>query len=756
MRIIFPSLLLCLVPLTLSAQVTHLDTLRHYDVQPIGSYSAIWGYTAPDGREYALLGVNGGASYPGGTSIIDITDVNNVQQVAFIQGPNSSWREMKTYRHYAYVVTEAGGGTQIINLSQLPDTAWLVRSFTYTNAGKNTASSHSVSLHDGFLYLNGCASWSPGGMVIFDLRQDPENPVYVGQYQPEYIHDSYVLRDTIYGSAIYGGGGVYIADARDKSNIQLIGKITYSGSGTHNAWVTKDRRYVISTDEIGSTPKTLKMWNISNLPTIPTSPAATFTSAPGQIEHNITIRGDYAYVAWYSAGVRVVNIADPAAPTDAGGYDTSPTTSGYNGIWGIYPYFPSGKIIAGDMQNGLWVFSFSDLQPRVPVAMLEPEDQAVVGEVPSILFRWTKSADLNKDPHYYEVHLTGPSLDTTWRANDTITSLTNTSVLQVAQTYSWHVVTRDEWNTTASPDTFQFVYGFQTGVAAIVVVSPNGGESWQYNSAHDIRWASNLVDTVDISYKTSPAGSWIDIAPSIPSSVQSYSWAIPNSPTTQARVRIIDAQNGAVLDSSNGFFSITVPLITISEDSIDFGDVGTGLSRVDTLRIFNTGTAPLGISNITIDSTGFSVSRSLLTVPPGSSDTISVRFAPSQIRPYSATMTLVHNAPFAPVTVSLSGTGIFVVSVGDEGTPLTFALSQNYPNPFNPATTIDYEVGEKSAVSLRVFNVLGEEVAVLVNAVSPAGRYKVAFDAHGLPSGIYFYRLKAGAFSEVQKMVLAR
>ncbi len=441
---------------SVDGSATTLDTLRHYDVQPLGSYSAIWGYTAPDGREYAILGVNGSSSvpYPGGTSIIDITDAPTVQQVAFIGGPNSSWREMKTYKHYAYVVTEAGGGVQIINLSQLPDTAWLVKSFNYTSAGKNISRVHSVSLHDGFLYLNGCANWAPGGTVIFDLRNDPENPVYAGEYQPAYLHDTYVLRDTIYGSAI-NGQGLYIADARNKSSIQPIGLISYSGSGTHNAWVTKDRQHVITTDEIGSTAKTLKFWDISNLPTIPSSPVSTYTPAPGQIEHNVTVRGDYAYVAWYSAGVQVVNVSNPAVPVNAGGYDTSPTTSGYNGAWGVYPYFPSGKIIAGDIQNGLWVFSFSDLAARVPVSLLQPADSVTLSGMDPQVFRWTKAADLDKDPHYYAFSVSGPGIDTVINAADSVATL---SGFVEGQSYQWHVATLDEFNNTASPDTFSFVY----------------------------------------------------------------------------------------------------------------------------------------------------------------------------------------------------------------------------------------------------------------------------------------------------------
>jgi hypothetical protein len=88
--------------------------------------------------------------------------------------------------------------------------------------------------------------------------------------------------------------------------------------------------------------------------------------------------------------------------------------------------------------------------------------------------------------------------------------------------------------------------------------------------------------------------------------------------------------------------------------------------------------------------------------------------------------------------------------------PQKFALYQNYPNPFNPSTTISYDLPERSRVKLSIYNLLGQEVATLVNAEQEPGRYDVKFDASGLPSGIYFYRLEAGRFIEQKKMILIK
>jgi len=88
--------------------------------------------------------------------------------------------------------------------------------------------------------------------------------------------------------------------------------------------------------------------------------------------------------------------------------------------------------------------------------------------------------------------------------------------------------------------------------------------------------------------------------------------------------------------------------------------------------------------------------------------------------------------------------------------PSGYVLEQNYPNPFNPSTTIRYAIPQSAQVSLKVYDVLGREVATLVNARQSAGVYVANFDATALPSGMYFYRLQAGSFSETRKMMLIK
>jgi hypothetical protein len=88
--------------------------------------------------------------------------------------------------------------------------------------------------------------------------------------------------------------------------------------------------------------------------------------------------------------------------------------------------------------------------------------------------------------------------------------------------------------------------------------------------------------------------------------------------------------------------------------------------------------------------------------------------------------------------------------------PTVYALRQNFPNPFNPTTKIQFDIPQACTVRLKVFTLLGKEVATLVSEELAAGSYRVEWDAKGIASGIYFYRLQAGNFNKTKKLVLLR
>lgn len=313
-------------------------------------YSAIWGYRAPDGREYAILG-----TYDG-TQFVDISDVNNIHQVGFIPSTNPSsssnlWREMKTYSNYAYIVSEvSSSGIQIVNLQYLPDSVSYVKKFLPAGYSKT----HSISQSGPYIYVNGASVGQ--GVTVYDLTVDPVTPVKRGAYNTEYIHDCRIFNDTIYAANIHSGK-VSIINAVNKNSLSLVTSFqNLPGSGPHNTAVTEDRKYLLVTDEIGNAPYRLKIWDIQDLNNISFITAWQPTGITGTIVHNVETYGNYALVAHYEAGVRLIDISNPYAPNEVAWYDTYPNSNNqnYEGCWGVY-MFPSGKIIASDRSTGLYV-----------------------------------------------------------------------------------------------------------------------------------------------------------------------------------------------------------------------------------------------------------------------------------------------------------------------------------------------------------------------------------------------------------------
>jgi len=88
--------------------------------------------------------------------------------------------------------------------------------------------------------------------------------------------------------------------------------------------------------------------------------------------------------------------------------------------------------------------------------------------------------------------------------------------------------------------------------------------------------------------------------------------------------------------------------------------------------------------------------------------------------------------------------------------PLVYSLEQNYPNPFNPSTTIKYSIQKDGFVKLAIYNLLGEEITVLINNEQKAGKYEIMFDASRFASGVYMYRLESNNFISIKKMILIK
>jgi len=347
--------------------ITLLSQKHDYNV-----YSNIWGWTSPDNREYVLLGHNAG------TSIIEITDPQNPVERDMVPGPTGGgtiWRELKTYSHYVYVVSEhtqpnSLSGVQIIDLSYLPDSVHLVQNYRWPGVTAASAKAHSISVDDSlpYLYIQGGNSTSnvigadPGGIRVLSLA-DPENPTSVSTMAHLYVHDSYMRNGILFASNIYLGGYVDIWNISNRAQPRLIHSLQYPNGFSHNSAVSENNNFLYTTDEVSGF--TMKTWDISNLWDNDTSNnddiplTSEYIGNPEEIAHNIHVNGSYGYLSHYVEGVKVLDLSNPAEPIEVGYYDTYQVPgSGFSGDWGVYPHFPSGNFVVSDIESGLYVFRF--------------------------------------------------------------------------------------------------------------------------------------------------------------------------------------------------------------------------------------------------------------------------------------------------------------------------------------------------------------------------------------------------------------
>jgi choice-of-anchor B domain-containing protein len=314
----------------------------------------ICGYVDSTGREYALVGV------ATGMTVVDVTNPSAPHQVYQVLWPvnnsNSEWKEIKVFKKYAYVVSEAGGGVQIVDLSHLPDTT--MPAVTYWKpviSGQTLSTVHALHIDTtkGNIYLYGSNVGNKG--AIIGSLANPTNPTYLGRFNATYVHDGYADNDTLFACEIYSGY-MEVVDCSNKTSPQVLASVQTPLQFTHNSWLTPDRKTVFTTDE--KTKSYLTSYDISNLSNITLLDTVKGLSA-GSIVHNVHVRKDYfAVTSWYRDGFTIVDCSRPNNLITTGYYDMySGSGNGFNGTWGVYPFLPSGTIVCSNIEDGLYVFT---------------------------------------------------------------------------------------------------------------------------------------------------------------------------------------------------------------------------------------------------------------------------------------------------------------------------------------------------------------------------------------------------------------
>ncbi len=334
----------------LSSAQLNLDSIGYIDLNTMHSQGLndIWGYVDEFNNEYAIVGGTKG------TSVVDISNPANPVEVHWEPGMTSTWRDIKTWGDYAYVTTEADNGLLIMDLTPLPGGP-ITNTALYTGpVGNSWDSAHNIYIDSaGYAYIFG-SDRGNGGVIILDLNPDPMNPVEVGVFDDWYTHDGFADNDTLYAAHI-SDGFMSVIDVTDRSNPILLGTANTPGNFAHNIW-TKNGQYAFTTDEISggyigafdvSDPL-----NIMEIDRIQSSPGM------GVIPHNTHVLGNHIITSYYSDGVVVHDVTYPYNLIEVGNYDTYPSqTPGYEGCWGVFPFFPSGLIVAADRTEGMFVLN---------------------------------------------------------------------------------------------------------------------------------------------------------------------------------------------------------------------------------------------------------------------------------------------------------------------------------------------------------------------------------------------------------------
>ncbi|HUR30838.1 MAG TPA: choice-of-anchor B family protein [Saprospiraceae bacterium] len=307
----------------------------------------VTGWADSLGNEYAIVGLNTGVS------IVDV-ESNPIKEVAFVTGTNNTWRDINTFGHYAYVVSEAHIGLLIIDLQFLPDS---VQTFVWKPGGDVPfEKAHTIWIDEyGIGYLNG-SNLNSGGVVMVDLVTNPIEPKLLGYGPPIYSHDSYARDSILYSAEIYNGDAS-IYDVHDPLNVVLLGRVKTPNEFTHNVWPSDDTKYMFTTDERPDSYVTAyDIQDRGNIKEVDRFRQAA-TDGSGNIPHNVYVWNDWLVIAYYTSGTLIVDAARPNNLIEVGSFDSFLGADGdYNGVWGSYPFLPSGKILSSDRQSGLFVF----------------------------------------------------------------------------------------------------------------------------------------------------------------------------------------------------------------------------------------------------------------------------------------------------------------------------------------------------------------------------------------------------------------
>ncbi|MGQ0720311.1 MAG: choice-of-anchor B family protein [Candidatus Eiseniibacteriota bacterium] len=762
-------------------------------------YSDVWGYTAPNGAEYALLGTWNGVA------VINVSDPSQPYQTGFVPGANSLWRQVKTYQHWAYVTNESSGGLGIIDLSD-PENP--VQRAPYTGFAR----AHNLFIDEttARCYIVG-SNLGVGGIRILSLA-DPEHPVEVGSWEVLYVHDVMVRADRAYCSAIYAAQLIMLNVANPAAIPAPLGTISnYISAFTHSAWPTDDNQYVMTTDEV--TGASVRMWDVSNLPA--SSQTDAYRPNPSGSPHNVFIDGDLAFVSHYTAGVRVLDVTNPHAMQEMGWYDTYPATNGagFEGCWGVFPYFGTNPdlFVASDIQTGLWVFEYRGPVGTVTGQITQAGDPTVKVAGAQVAVTETGTTVFSDGVGVYSLLEPGGqrTLSVSAFGYDSLTvpvnivagsTLTLDLALDALPSGSISGSVVDAWTALPIPGATVEILDTPLAVAAdpaggyVHSAIPAGTFTVQASAFGYDRLRAQVAMTVGaqvgLDFPLPPAAvaeTFEGASPgwSVSGSASTGMWERGDPQGTAEGIELVQPENdhtatgsrawvtGLLAGSALGHYDVDAGETVLSSPVLDL----TALAepRLGYRRWFSTGlgnpttdfftvevSSDGGASWTVIENTDqrraewwlVDVALDALIVPTAE---VVFRFTARDTAAGSITeaaiddLTVYDTSSFTGTSAPLGGLGPGV------------RLSAAFPNPVRGGeeTALALGLSVPSRIEARIYDVAGRYVATLASGPMPAGPHRLVWDGRGtrggaVAAGVYFVRLESEAGKESRKVVILR
>jgi hypothetical protein len=309
----------------------------------------------------------------------------------------------------------------------------------------------------------------------------------------------------------------------------------------------------------------------------------------------------------------------------------------------------------------------------------------------------------------------------------------------------------------------------------MLVAYPNGGETYRTGQNVAIWWGGSLTGNVNIEYTSNNGSSWNSVQNNVPAQNRTVTWTVPYIATTlQAKIRILDASNPAIGDTTDGTFRIILNLNFInllSPPTLTKVETAPNNSTVQQFKWSSSGTHPSIRYAFKIRKGGAPPSSNLSYASDNNGIDTVISLRKSFLDTLAQNLGTVNDSVLCIWTafayngfdstssssfiVVLKRTGVGITQISTE-IPEKFELGNNYPNPFNPTTKINFAIPKASFTTLKVYDISGKEIATLVSEYTQAGYYNVDFNAANVSSGVYFYRIQSGDFVDTKRMILLK